>query len=115
MNTTDQPSCLKLDTTSVVHLLRCRALAQPDRIACTFLLDGEAQEAYITYAELDRKARAIAALLQTMGEVGERAILVCPPGLDYIAAFFGCLYAKVLAVPAYPPDPHPPRPELCLA
>jgi acyl-CoA synthetase (AMP-forming)/AMP-acid ligase II/acyl carrier protein len=52
---------------------------------------------------LDRQARAIAATLQSLGWAGERALLLYPPGLDYIAAFFGCLYAGVIAVPAYPP------------
>ena len=46
----------------------------------------------------------IAALLESLGGQRERAILLYPPGLDYIAAFFGCLYAGVVAVPAYPPQ-----------
>ena len=56
-----------------------------------------------TYAELDRRARAIAAWLQSLGLQGERALLLYPAGLDFIAAFFGCVYAGVVAVPAYPP------------
>jgi natural product biosynthesis luciferase-like monooxygenase protein len=47
----------------------------------------------------------VAATLQRLGAPGERAILLYPPGIEYIAAFFGCMYAGVLAVPAYPPDP----------
>src|SRR5690606_14436330 len=57
----------------------------------------------LTYADLDRRARAIAARLQSMNLAGERALLLYPPGFDYIEAFFGCLYAGVIAVPAYPP------------
>jgi len=34
------------------------------------------------------------------------------PGLDYISAFFGCLYAGVIAVPAYPPKPDRSLPRL---
>ena len=34
---------------------------------------------------------------------GERALLLYPPGLEFIVAWFGCLYAGVVAVPAYPP------------
>src|SRR5262249_21594529 len=56
-----------------------------------------------TYEELDRQARAIGAWLQSRGITGERALLLYPPGLEYIVAFFGCLYAGVVAVPAYPP------------
>jgi amino acid adenylation domain-containing protein len=67
-------------------------------------MDGDLEVCEITYGELDRRARAIAAWLQSFGAEDERAILLYPPGLDYIAAFFGCLYAKVIAVPAYPPQ-----------
>jgi acyl-CoA synthetase (AMP-forming)/AMP-acid ligase II len=88
---------------TLVDLLRWRAERQPDQIAYTFLLDGETDEARISYQELDRRARAIGALLQDLNASGERALLLYPPGLDFIAAFFGCLYAGVIAVPAYPP------------
>jgi acyl-CoA synthetase (AMP-forming)/AMP-acid ligase II len=89
---------------SLVDLLRARALCQSDRMAGTFLVDGERGEISLTYAGLDERARAIAARLQELELQGQRALLLYPPGLDYIAAFFGCLYAGVIAVPAYPPD-----------
>jgi acyl transferase domain-containing protein/acyl-CoA synthetase (AMP-forming)/AMP-acid ligase II/acyl carrier protein len=89
--------------TSLIELLRDRAAGMPDRIGYTFLVDGETEEVHLTYADLDRKARAIAAQLQNWGLRGERALLLYPAGLEYIAAFFGCLYAGVVAVPAYPP------------
>ncbi|MFD5698626.1 aminotransferase class I/II-fold pyridoxal phosphate-dependent enzyme [Streptomyces lasiicapitis] len=57
-----------------------------------------------TFAELDLRARRVAALLQHEGATGEPVLLLHPPGLDYIAAFLGCLYAGAVAVPAYPPD-----------
>jgi 8-amino-7-oxononanoate synthase len=88
-----------------VELLRRRALDQPDRLAYTFLVDGDSEEIQITYGELDRQARAIAATLQELNTERQRTLLLYPPGLDYIAAFFGCLYAGVIAVPVYPPDP----------
>ncbi|NEP08925.1 MAG: alpha/beta fold hydrolase [Symploca sp. SIO2C1] len=88
---------------TLVDLLHYRSLHQPDRIAYTFLLDGETSSISLTYQELDQKARAIAAVLQRQGATGERALLLYPPGLEFIAAFFGCLYAGVVAVPAYPP------------
>jgi acyl-CoA synthetase (AMP-forming)/AMP-acid ligase II len=69
----------------------------------TFLADGETETASMSYAELDRRARAIAGHLQGRGVAGQPVLLVYPPGLDYIAAFFGCVYAGALAVPAYPP------------
>lgn len=77
-----------------------------------FLVDGETQEAALTYGGLDRRARAVAALLQGQGLAGERALLVYPPGLDYIVALMGCLYAGVVAVPTYPPRLNRPDPRL---
>ncbi|RUR75343.1 non-ribosomal peptide synthetase [Chlorogloeopsis fritschii PCC 9212] len=88
---------------TVVELLRYRSVEQANIEAFTFLHDGEAQQATLTYQELDRRSRAIAAQLQILGLSGERALLLYPPGIDYLPAFFGCLYAGVVAVPAYPP------------
>ncbi|WP_163997851.1 non-ribosomal peptide synthetase [Pyxidicoccus caerfyrddinensis] len=102
---TGLPSDLDSRCDTLVELLRFRAERQPDQRGFTFLVDGDEEEAHLTYAELDRKARAIAAALQARGAQGQRALLLYPPGLDYIAGFFGCLYAGVIAVPIYPPDP----------
>ena len=88
---------------NLVDLLRHRALHQGQDRGFTFLVDGEDEEIHLTYAELDQRARAIGAMLQSMNMAGERALLLYPPGFDFIAAFFGCLYAGVVAVPAYPP------------
>lgn len=88
---------------NLVELLQYRALQQPVQLAFTFLQDGETESASLTYRELDRYSRAIAAQLQSLGITGKRALLLYPPGLDYVAAFCGCLYAGVVAVPAYPP------------
>jgi amino acid adenylation domain-containing protein len=69
----------------------------------TFLKDGEEEELVLTYGELDQQARRIAGWLQSFGASGARVLLLYPPGLDFIAAFFGCLYAGAVAVPSYPP------------
>ncbi|HEU4536250.1 MAG TPA: AMP-binding protein, partial [Polyangiaceae bacterium] len=90
---------------TLVDLLRARAAADPGLRGFTFLLDGERDEASLAYGELDRRARAIAVELRRHAAPGDRAVLLFAPGLDYIAAFFGCLYAGVIAVPVYPPDP----------
>ncbi|MBI3837083.1 MAG: aminotransferase class I/II-fold pyridoxal phosphate-dependent enzyme [Planctomycetia bacterium] len=88
---------------NLVDLLRHRASHQAHDRAFTYLVDGETDELHWTYQELDRQARAVAGRLQGMGLEGQRALLLYPAGLDFIAAFFGCLYAGVVAVPAYPP------------
>ena len=89
--------------TTLVDLLRQRAECQADDRAYTFLVDGESEEVHLTYSELDRQARAIGAWLESQDLKGQRALLLYPPGLDFIAAFFGCQYAAVVAVPVYPP------------
>lgn len=101
-----------LSASTLVELLLERAAKGPDQPAYTFLADGEAPSAEFTYSELDRRARAIAAWLQHLDAAGERALLLYPPGLDYIAALFGCFYAGVVAVPAYPPRLNRPMPRL---
>ncbi|HEY0607927.1 MAG TPA: condensation domain-containing protein, partial [Herpetosiphonaceae bacterium] len=89
---------------TLVELLRWRAEHQPDRPAYTFLSEGENAEVTLSYAQVDHQARAIAALLQGCATPGARALLLYPPGVEYICAFFGCLYAGIVAVPAYPPQ-----------
>jgi len=88
---------------TLIDLLRWRALSQPTRLAYSFLTDGEAEKVDLTYEELDFKARTIGALLQSLETTGSRILLLYPPGLEYITGFFGCLYAGMIAVPAYPP------------
>ncbi|MBZ4422002.1 non-ribosomal peptide synthetase, partial [Myxococcus sp. RHSTA-1-4] len=71
----------------------------------TFLGESEGEEAALSARELHERAQRIAVALQARGAVGQRVLLLYPPGLDYVAGFFGCLYAGAIAVPAYPPDP----------
>lgn len=89
---------------TLIDLLRRQADSNAGQ-GYTFLLDGEIDEAKLTFTELDMQARAIAAQIDCCCKVGERALLLFPPGLEYITAFFGCLYAGIVAVPIYPPDP----------
>lgn len=89
---------------SLVEMLRERARDQAHDTAFIYLKDGEVEEMSLTYAELEKRARAIAAHLQKEAQPGERALLLFPAGLDYVCAFFGCLFAGVIAVPIYPPQ-----------
>ncbi|NVJ26526.1 amino acid adenylation domain-containing protein, partial [Myxococcus sp. AM011] len=103
----NQPALLHPRCDTLVELLRLRVEAQGARLLYRFLetgdLDGGMEE--WSYARLDARARAIGAALQAEGARGQRALLLFPPGLEFISAFMGCLYAGVVAVPAYPPDP----------
>ncbi len=95
----------KAKYSNLVDLVVDRAINQPNQIAYTFLADGETESGHLTYQQLDQQARAIAAQLQSLVARGSRALLVYPytAGLEFIAAFFGCLYASVVAVTANPP------------
>ena len=88
---------------TLIELLRGRAGERGEVAAYTFLADGEKESERLTRSGLDARARTLGAWLQRLGAEGERALLLYPPGLDFVAAFFGCLYAGVVAVPAYPP------------
>jgi len=89
---------------SLVDMLRYRALNQGDCRAYTFLADDDRESATLTYGQLDCHARAIAANLSDRGaQPGDRLLLLYPPGLDFVRAFFGALYAGMIAVSIYPP------------
>ena len=90
--------------TSLVDALIAHAVRLGDKPAVHFLLDGEAQRLTLTYAELDRRARALAAVLSRHAGVGERALLLMQSGPSYVVSFYACLYAGIIAVPALPPE-----------
>jgi acyl-CoA synthetase (AMP-forming)/AMP-acid ligase II len=89
---------------SLVEVLRTMSQDRGDRLAFRFLRDGGDDDPTLSYGELDRRARATAAMLRGRTTPGGRALLMYPPGLDFIPGFFGCLYSGTVAVPAYPPD-----------
>lgn len=103
---------MKETPATLIDILQWRAANYSHALAFRFLKDGEYDETLLTYESLNNAARSIAALLQSSVKPGDRVVLLFQPGLDFITAFFGCLYAKVLAVPAYPP--HPARIEIAL-
>ena len=89
---------------TLVELLRQRADERRDDLAFAFLDDGGRETRRLSYGELDLEARRIAAWLQASRAPGERALLLFPTGLDFLKAFFGSLYAGVVAIPAPPPE-----------
>ncbi len=96
----------KLKAATLVDILNYRAVNQPQQTAYTFLVDGETEAVKLTYGQLEQRAKAIAGYLQSVSFPQDRVLLLYPPGLDYIEAFFGCLYAGVIAIPAYTPRPN---------
>lgn len=89
---------------TLVDLLRQQAQERPNQ-SVTFLTEGEKEEECWTFQKLEERARTIGAWLQDKNATGKCVLLLYPPGLDYIAGYFGCQYAGAIAVPAYPPRP----------
>lgn len=92
----------RVEPTTLVELCRYRASRDPDRRMFAFLENGLEESASLTLAQLDARARAIAGGLSRHAPPGARAVLSYPPGHDFVSAFFGCLYAGLIAVPAPP-------------
>ncbi|WP_372365150.1 AMP-binding protein [Candidatus Uabimicrobium sp. HlEnr_7] len=83
-------------------LIQHGALEYPDKHAFVFLEDGENRESHLSFRELDKCARRIAQELMNCNLTKKNVLLVYPPGLDFIKAFVGCIYANVVAIPCYP-------------
>ena len=86
--------------TSLVDVIQYWVKNIPNDVALYFTDGDEGSEEKLTYAELDLRARAVAAEIQRFAEPGDRGILMFPPGLEFVVGFFGCLYAGCVAVPA---------------
>lgn len=90
---------------SFLQVLEYQARCRADHVAYRFLDSGEGETDVLTYSELDRRARNLAAALQARRGVGQRVLLAYPSGPDFIIGLFGCFYAGAIAVPAYLPGP----------
>lgn len=93
------------DVTTLAERLRSHAAERPTQIAVRFLGKAEQDEVSVTYGDLDRWARRVAVAARARFGAGTRALLMCPPGLSYVAGFYGCLYGGLIPVPVYPPSP----------
>ena len=90
------------EAVNLVEVLRQRACNTPEQIALRFIAEDVDQP--LDYRELDERARALAVQMRQQAPAGARAVLLLPSGPDYVSAFFACLYAGIIAVPAYPPE-----------
>ncbi|AOK31791.1 hypothetical protein AQ611_19935 [Burkholderia singularis] len=88
----------------IIDTLCARSAATPEQTAFEFLSTTGAPLSALSYHALERAAAGVAAMLRARGvPAGARVLLLCQPGPDYVAAFFGCLHAGAVAVPLYPP------------
>ncbi|MDR1290429.1 MAG: hypothetical protein LBK06_04435, partial [Planctomycetaceae bacterium] len=89
MQTLSQNFASIFGPSSLVQLVRYRAQTEPDSTAFIYLTNGVDAEVVLTNSDLDRAARRIAAWLQERNMFGQRVLLLYPPGLDFVAAFYG--------------------------
>jgi acyl transferase domain-containing protein/acyl-CoA synthetase (AMP-forming)/AMP-acid ligase II len=92
---------------TLAEALANQAEQRPDKLAMRFIEPGGAtlslsEVSTLSFGELAARAASIAQQLVDCAVPGDRALLLCPPGLDYVAALFGCFYSSLVAVPAYP-------------
>ncbi len=88
---------------NLIETLRYRMETQGDRVCHLYLADGKDEADSLTFASLYENARTIGAWIQQQGLAGKPILLMYPPGLDFIRAFYGCQFGGAIAVPAYPP------------
>lgn len=79
------------------------ASATPGRPCYTFVSGRDSTEEHLTYGELHHQAGCLAAQVRAQGGGHDRAVLLYEPGLDFIIAFFACMYAGITAIPINPP------------
>jgi acyl-CoA synthetase (AMP-forming)/AMP-acid ligase II/acyl carrier protein len=87
----------------LVRLLQHQANARGNRLAYEMFESDGARGSSVTFRQLDARARALAARLVALGDPGDRALMLYPSGIDFVVAFFACLYAGIVGVPLYPP------------
>ncbi|MEU3574400.1 fatty acyl-AMP ligase, partial [Kitasatospora sp. NPDC036755] len=97
----------RLEHQDWISAIAATAAADPERTAFEFSGKEDAPPERLSYGQLDRRARAVAARLQRLGLTDRPVLLLQPPGLDYVVSFVGCLYARAVAVPVYPPNRRP--------
>lgn len=89
---------------TLIALLREQAAERGDQLAFCFLGEGSSDGERLTFRQLDEHARRLAGWLQAFRSRRERALLLFPAGLDFLKAFFGCLYAGLIPIPAPAPE-----------
>ncbi len=90
---------------TIPELLSLRAAQRPHTVAYRYLGNDDEEVDSITYRELEIQSRALAGTLQACAAPMDRVVLIFPPGLEFLKAFLGCLYAGIVAVPLHSPRP----------
>jgi myxalamid-type polyketide synthase MxaB len=88
---------------NMVEIFEKNCAKNPDKVIYYYLEDGYNETDRITFSEMNKRVRAVAAALQERLTKGDRALMLFPSGIEFIVSLFGCFYSGVIGVPAYPP------------
>ncbi|NQZ58795.1 MAG: fatty acyl-AMP ligase, partial [Lentisphaeraceae bacterium] len=86
-----------------VDVMRTQSEKYSNKTAYAFYDDSGKVQKKLSFNAVERASRELAAHLLTFCETGNRALILCPAGADYVISFLACLQAGIVAVPAYPP------------
>ncbi len=103
----DEKGNIYVDDATLVDYVHRNSLDNGEELAYRFIdysreRDGDPQE--LTWSQFGKRLRAVAARLQQVAKPGDRVAILAPQGLEYVVAFFGCLFGGVIAVPLFDPD-----------
>ena len=101
LSSTNDPKILPAG--NLVELFEIRTGERPEKMIYSFLEDGLNVTSSITYREMNKRAKSVAAYLQKHFKKGDRALMLFPSGIEFIVSLVGCFYSGIIAVPAYPP------------
>jgi acyl-CoA synthetase (AMP-forming)/AMP-acid ligase II len=91
-----------MSDTSLIGVLRERASLQPEDIAYTLMdydHDWDGVAVTLTWSQLHRRVRSLAVEMRQVGQLGDRAVILAPQGLEYVIGFLAALEAGIIAVP----------------
>ncbi|NTS78839.1 fatty acyl-AMP ligase [Catenovulum sp. SM1970] len=88
---------------TLLDVLENNAKQYPDKIALIEADNVPDKAKSITYKTLSERARILSSKIALQSKFGDRVIILMPNSIDYVVAFFACVYAGVIAVTAYQP------------
>lgn len=86
-----------------LQILENQAEKKPHKIAFSEKAKSDGDDSNLSYLALSTRVKALAYIISQQSKFGDRVIILMPNGINYVIAFFACIYAGVIAVPAYPP------------
>lgn len=97
------------DDQTLIDLVHRQAERFDTKLAFAFLEHGETLGPMLSFAALWQRTQLLGSVLQQRVQPGARILLAYPSGVEFVEAFFACLYAGAVAVPVHLPETQGPR------